>query len=324
MDSVKEVFSPLKQFADENMDLTYTLAAVGTCFVGYKILSSAKSVFKYCLRPSLNLKSRYGDGWAVVTGASDGIGKGFAFELAKRGFKVGLVGRNLEKLDQVGKEIQEMYKVDTKSVVFDFNVHYTDEKIQELAEAVAVFDKVSLLINNVGMASLDDLHVMSDKDIHKQINVNVVGNTVITKILIPKLLENERSGMVFVGSVSYMGPCPKLAVYSASKNYVHQFALSLDKEYKDKIDVHVSITASVKTNMNSGRYLFTILPDQHAKAVLDKLGIYTVSHGHYMHALGNYFQSKYIEGSIISYINRQRQNAFIEERNKQRKEQKNE
>ena len=46
MDSVKEVFSPLKQFADENMDLTYTLAAVGSCFLGYKILSSFNSFFK--------------------------------------------------------------------------------------------------------------------------------------------------------------------------------------------------------------------------------------------------------------------------------------
>ena len=58
---------------------------------------------------------------------------------------------------------------------------------------MSVFDKVSILINNVGTASYDPLEKMSDDNIHKQINVNVVGTTVVTKIMIPKLRANEVS-----------------------------------------------------------------------------------------------------------------------------------
>ena len=97
--------------------------------------------------------------------------------------------------------------------MFDFNTHYTKEKIDELSELLNVFDKVSILVNNVGMASYDPLIQMSDENIHKQINVNVVGTTVITKLMIPKLKANEeRSGMMIIASSAVLSPCPNLAV----------------------------------------------------------------------------------------------------------------
>ena len=101
------------------------------------------------------------------------------------------MGRSKEKLDDVAKEIRDKHGVETKVVVFDFNTFYSKEKIDELTELMSVFDKVSILINNVGTASYDPLEKMSDDNIHKQINVNVVGTTVVTKIMIPKLRANE-------------------------------------------------------------------------------------------------------------------------------------
>ena len=55
-------------------------------------------LWRHYLRPRANFKKRYGDGWAVVTGASDGIGKSLAFDLASEGYRVALVARSAEKL----------------------------------------------------------------------------------------------------------------------------------------------------------------------------------------------------------------------------------
>ena len=65
---------------------------------------------------------RYGENlWAVVTGASDGIGKAMAMELASRGFNILLIARNIHKLNDVAQLIQDQYKKQTKVIVFDFS-----------------------------------------------------------------------------------------------------------------------------------------------------------------------------------------------------------
>ena len=203
-----------------------------------------------------------------------------------------LVARNQEKLESVTKEIKELYpEVQVKTVEFDFNTQYTEEKIAELTELVKDIEKCSILVNNVGTASYDKLDEMTDENIHKQLNVNITGNVVFTKIFIPKLLANEkRSGMIFIGSSSNEAPNPGLAIYSGTKAFILQFSNSLALEHEDKIDVLVSKTSSVRSNMNSGRYLFTISADQHAIAVLAKLGHDKETHGKNLISLSKYYK----------------------------------
>eukprot|EP00345_Euplotes_harpa_P006846 CAMPEP_0168328960 /NCGR_PEP_ID=MMETSP0213-20121227/6823_1 /TAXON_ID=151035 /ORGANISM="Euplotes harpa, Strain FSP1.4" /LENGTH=341 /DNA_ID=CAMNT_0008332193 /DNA_START=99 /DNA_END=1124 /DNA_ORIENTATION=+ len=315
MDKISDALQSVRDLADSNKELTYAFAAIGAGVVGLKLAKCLRSVYRYTIRPSHNLAKRYGDNWAVVTGASDGIGKALAFELASKGFKVGLVGRNQDKLEAVAKDIAEQHKVETKVVVFDFNVHYTAEKIAELSELLGVFEKVSILVNNVGMASYNPLEKMTDENVLKQINVNVVGTTVVSKIMIPKLRANEnRAAMLIIASIAAESPCPNLAVYSATKSYDYQLGLSLAQELKDKIDVTVVNTASVKSNMNSGRFLFTITPEQHAKHVLSKLGFETLTAGHTIHAFGRVVSRMPISRSIVDYIHYKRRQQFIAER----------
>eukprot|EP00345_Euplotes_harpa_P012364 CAMPEP_0168334862 /NCGR_PEP_ID=MMETSP0213-20121227/10551_1 /TAXON_ID=151035 /ORGANISM="Euplotes harpa, Strain FSP1.4" /LENGTH=151 /DNA_ID=CAMNT_0008339649 /DNA_START=23 /DNA_END=476 /DNA_ORIENTATION=+ len=136
--------------------------------------------------------------------------------------------------------------------------------------------------------------------------------------MIPKLRANEnRAAMLFIGSSVYQSANPNLAVYSASKSYVYQLGTSLAQELKDKIDVTVVNTASVKSNMNSGRYLFTITPEQHAKHVLSKLGIDTVTEGHPVHAFRKFLVTK--PSTVIDYINYKRKLQFLAERDAQQK-----
>ena len=69
-------------------------AAIGAFYLGVKALSTMKAFSKYFVWPRLNLKKRYGGGWALVTGATDGIGKQYAVELAKSGLNIILMARD--------------------------------------------------------------------------------------------------------------------------------------------------------------------------------------------------------------------------------------
>lgn len=309
MDAFKESYGHVKEFVEGHMVATSAFAAIGAVYSGVKMAQALRSCYKYLIRPSRDLKKRYGDGWAIVTGANDGIGKGLAFELAKRGFKVGLFGRDKEKLDAVAAEIQATHHVETKVGVFDFDVFYTEEKVQELQDLFDQFDKVSIFVCCAGMVEYDYFHQYSIKQITQQLHVNVFGTTMCARLIIPKLLKNERSALYFVGSSSFLNPGVEWSVYTGAKSYVYSLARSLVKEYSDKIDVMFSTTWSVKTKGNQGYYLFTITPEESAKQTLDKLGHDTLTNGHYKHALGNYIASTVLIGRIYRYINYRREVA---------------
>ena len=75
---------------------------------------------KYCLLPRLDLRMRYGGGWALVTGAQSDVRKCYSMELAKSGFNIMYIGDEKEKLEADAKFISEHFKVETKVIAFDF------------------------------------------------------------------------------------------------------------------------------------------------------------------------------------------------------------
>ena len=86
---------------------------------------------KYFVLPRKNLFSRYCGGWALITGASDGLGKQYAFELAKEGFNIILMARNKQKLLGVAKELKDAYpSTKTSILVFDFSTLSTEDSIE--------------------------------------------------------------------------------------------------------------------------------------------------------------------------------------------------
>ncbi len=76
--------------------------------------------YRHFLRPRKNHLADYGGGWALVTGASDGIGEAYSHQLAKQGINIILVSRSQEKMDKVAKDLESTYGVQTQTVVFDF------------------------------------------------------------------------------------------------------------------------------------------------------------------------------------------------------------
>lgn len=170
--------------------------------------------------------------WALVTGSTDGIGKAYAFELAKRGLNIILISRSEDKLNQVAKEIQGKYaNVQTKVIPIDFT---KDNSIYStIREQIRGLD-IGVLINNVGMSyeypERFDQVENNEKFINNMIRCNVDSVANLTQMVLPEMIKNKRGLIVNVSSISGRRPTPLLSLYSGTKGFVDLFSRSLSAE----------------------------------------------------------------------------------------------
>lgn len=252
------------------------LFAVGCLSVLKSFLAILNGVYVCFLRPGKNLK-KYGS-WALVTAPTDGIGKGFAFELARKGLNLVLVGRNPDKLKDVSDAIQSKYgKTQIKAVVVDFAGDIS-EGVLKIREAIEGLD-VGVLINNVGVSYpyARFFHEVDDELLKNLIKVNVEGTTKVTQAVLPGMLKRKKGAIVNIGSgAAIVIPSdPLYAVYAATKAYIDQFSRCLYVEYKNSgIDVQCQVPLYVATKMASIRRSSFLVPssDGYARAAMRWIG----------------------------------------------------
>ncbi|GAB4829301.1 Very-long-chain 3-oxoacyl-CoA reductase 1 [Ancistrocladus abbreviatus] len=240
------------------------------------LLAVLKWVYVCFHRHPKNLK-KYGS-WALVTGPTDGIGKGFAFQLARVGLNLILVGRNAEKLRDVEDSIRSKYgKTQIKTVVVDFSGDLS-EGIKRIQEAIEGLD-VGILINNVGVSYpyARFFHEVDEELLKNLIKVNVEGTTKVTQAVLPSMIKRKKGAIVNIGSgVTTVIPSdPLYAVYAATKAYIHQFSRCLYVEYKNMgIDVQCQVPLYVATKMASIKRSSFFVPsaDTYAKAGIRYIG----------------------------------------------------
>lgn len=270
-------------------------------FIVLGLLSLTKFAFSFIyyfyaffLRPAKPLSTHYGP-WAVVTGPTDGIGKAIAFELARKGLNLILVGRSPTKLQNVSDSIKEKHpKMELKTVVFDLNGDI-NSGCAKLKEAISGL-RVGVLVNNAGLAHPNSLYFADDQmDLYMEmITVNTLALTEITKVVLTGMLERRKGAIVNIGSGgSVVVPSyPLFAVYASTKAYVAQFSRSLDVEYKDKgIDVQCVAPGYVNTRMvheavrTWSNWLFNPSAERYAKATVRHIGYDPISVPFYPHFL---------------------------------------
>ena len=243
-------------------------------------------------RPRFNLGARYGNGtWAVVTGASDGIGKAFAFELASRGFNIVLVSRTQEKLELVAKALQYKYPaIQTRVIVADF-VNAAEENFAEnIFEQVKDLD-ISILINNAGGFIKKPYLDISTKEIRDLIVLNSLSHALVSRVFLPKMsARDKKSAIINVSSIAGGFAQPHRQIYSASKGFLDYLSRGLSSEYPN-IDILSVKPAYVITGMTSFRQPDTgaITPEQLVEASLNSLGRTTHTYGHWKHRVRGWF-----------------------------------
>ncbi|KAJ2931300.1 hypothetical protein H1R20_g5822, partial [Candolleomyces eurysporus] len=258
--------------------LTTLLLALGS-FSAIRVVYQTLSVFlQTFVLPGKSLK-KFGakqGAWAVVTGATDGIGKEFALQLAKGGFNVFLVARNTALLTSVGAEIEEKYKVQTRTHSIDF-AKSGDAEYNGLAKAVEGLD-VGVLVNNVGKshnmpAYLVDTPQDEIKDI---VAINVNATIKVTYIVLPGMVARKRGLILNVGSFAGAVASPMLAVYSGTKAFLSKFSDAIGEEVrKDGIVVEHLNTYFVVSKLSKIRKSTPLIPKPapYVRSVLAKIGL---------------------------------------------------
>ncbi|CAJ1069008.1 testosterone 17-beta-dehydrogenase 3 [Xyrichtys novacula] len=204
-------------------------------YYGLKLLLFSRMLFPKLFFPLPETFFTSVGEWAVVTGASEGIGRAYAFELAKQGMNVVIMSRTKAALDQVAKKISETTGQRVKVIVTDFMKENVFGEIQDQLRGL----NIGVLVNNVGMLpkvvpkkflEIEEL----DKIITKLINCNVKTMAKMCKITLPGM-ENRGKGVIInISSGVASVPFPLYTLYAASKVFVERFSQALQAEYKDK------------------------------------------------------------------------------------------
>jgi uncharacterized protein len=166
--------------------------------------------------------------WALITGASNGIGLELARGLAAAGHPVALAARNGEKLQALALELQRDYGVDTRVVAIDLGQRDAADLLVDALVATGVQPRV--LVNNAGFG-LYGLHAETALDDEQaMIDLNITTLTRLTKRLLPAMIAGGDGRILNVASTAAFQPGPYMAVYYATKAYVLSYSEALAEE----------------------------------------------------------------------------------------------
>lgn len=193
-----------------------------------------------------NFIEKYGP-WALVTGASSGIGKEFAHQLAAKGMNVVVVARRQERLEAIVEEIERNYPVQARALPVDLTASdYLDVIIASTADI-----DIGLLVNNAG-AGVPGAFLTRDLEDHtKTVELNVTAPMQLAHKFGRIMAQRGRGGIIFVSSLgTYMGGTPFMSNYIATKGYLLNLGTSLHVEMKPKgVDVLVLSPGPTRTEM---------------------------------------------------------------------------
>lgn len=236
------------------------------------------------------LAERYGRGsWALITGASDGLGKAFAQELAQYGFNLFLVSRTQEKLSRLQTELEVLgVQVRTLSADLSDSSEHTYSRITAAAQDI----DLSVVINCVGLTVHRRYADVPPATLRRLLSVNVATTAILTHMTLPLLLHHaatsgHRAALLNVGSIVGRFYWPGTQIYGACKAFIDHLTIPLAFEYRQQLDVLSFQPTVMATAMATGTEpaAITILPQAAAHAALSHLGFCIASHGHWRHAM---------------------------------------
>jgi len=248
-------------------------------------------IWKYFVRPGKDTL-RYGK-WAIVTGATDGIGKEIAMQLASKGHSILLISRTQSRLNNVKKEVESKYKnVSVQTMAVDFSSPMSKSCQSALQSKLNELKDIGLLINNVGMGYPypEYFHSLASDDVESLININMTSATQMIHLVIPFMLSKRKGCIVNISSYSSMISCPLLSEYSASKKYLDHFTKCLAAEYAYMgIDFQVQNPLFVSTKLAKIRKSSVTVPspDVFAKSSVKAIGHELQIIPYWTHALQN-------------------------------------
>lgn len=224
-------------------------------------------------------------GWAVVTGASSGIGLAFATELSRRGYSVLAVARRRDRLEALAKQMSER-RARIEPLTADLK---TEEGLKSVTKRIDGLDQIELLINNAGVANAGDFLGAALEEEIGQIRLNIEAVATLTHVALRGMVRRRNGAVINLASVVGFQPFPHFAVYAATKAFVLSFTEALAEELKGTgVRILALCPGAVRTEIdvfahNAG--LLGKLPSLTAEQVV-RTGLRAVEHGRVVKIVG--------------------------------------
>ncbi|MEO1486811.1 MAG: SDR family NAD(P)-dependent oxidoreductase [Bacteroidota bacterium] len=183
-----------------------------------------------------SIKEKFGE-WAIVTGASSGIGKEFAIQLAKEGINLLVLARREELLMELGQTLSNQYKVEVRIKKLDLT---SENFIGEIENQISDI-QVRLCISNAGAAFMGAFYRIPVSDLNSMVDLNVKSQLKIAHWFTTRLIKDKMKGglLMVSSSIAYQGT-PYAANYSAAKAYILNLGEALNYEMKEH-GINVSV-----------------------------------------------------------------------------------
>jgi len=220
-----------------------------------------------------NFIDKYGE-WALVTGASTGMGAEYAAQLAQKGLNLILVARGEDRLTAISNSLKSQHQMKTMVVAADLSTNDGVAKVIASTKDLAV----GLLVNNAGV---EDSGRFLSNDVSvaaAAVDLNCKAPLLLTHHFANQMAKRKKGGVIFMSSIVAMQGVPLIANYAATKAYDLVLAESLAAELKPLgIDVLAAAPGFTKTNLAenfnfSGLPFSPMQPEFVVKSVLKKLG----------------------------------------------------
>ena len=188
--------------------------------------------------------SRY---YAIVTGASCGLGKALAEELARRGHALLLVSLGGTGLPELSEDITARFNVPVHYIETDLTRRDAPGKIREFAGGKDL--KVDILVNNVGIGHGGEIGQYSSEAVEESVFLNMMSTTMMTNAFVSQLKERKEAHILNIGSFGGLMPVPYKSIYAATKSYIYHFSLAIREELKGTgVNVSVAMPGAILTN----------------------------------------------------------------------------
>ncbi|HUT80295.1 MAG TPA: SDR family NAD(P)-dependent oxidoreductase [Candidatus Bathyarchaeia archaeon] len=192
---------------------------------------------------SNNMKNDFGP-WALIAGASEGLGAAFAREIASKGINVALIARQKDLLDELSKEFKTKYQVETKILQMDLASPDILEKVKSATKDL----EIGLLVYNAAVSLIGAFHNFEIEQHLKTIEVNCKAPILLTYYFGKKMKERGSGGIILMSSLAGLQGNPLHAHYSATKGYNMNLAEALWYEMKNHgVKVMACVAGATRT-----------------------------------------------------------------------------
>jgi short-subunit dehydrogenase len=169
--------------------------------------------------------------WAVVTGATKGIGKAISIALAKDGYNLAICARDESKLVQLSSDWRDQFKVEVAFLAVDLSI---EKEVKEFAAFANTLGRIEVLVNNAGVFFPGSIHNEPSGQLETMINTNLYSAYHLTRDILPQMMKRQ-SGFIFnICSTASIYAYPNGGSYSISKFALLGFSKCLREEMKSK------------------------------------------------------------------------------------------